>query len=141
MRILIADDDPQWTRALAGMCRRLGWEVTESHDCFTTLALARYEPPDAVCLSADMFGGNGLGVCEILASDDSFESRPIIMLTERLEVNSWSGCCDLSVFHVPKSDNVWQHIEPLLREFMEIDGTRPADCNSPFSELQHAHPM
>lgn len=116
MRILIADDDRELTWALAARCRECGLDAVEAHDGFTALALARYEKPDVFCLDVDMPGGNGLGVCEMLASDESFSKTPIIVLTGHRDANTIRRCHDLCAFYVPKGPNIWHRVEPLLAE-------------------------
>jgi DNA-binding response OmpR family regulator len=121
-RILIADDDPNLVDALAVRCRTLGLEVLTAYDARTALNSIFESRPDVACLDVSMPCGNGLGVCEMLVSDERFVSLPVIVLTGRTDPETIRRCHALCAYYVPKCTDLWSRIGPLLRELL------PTDC-------------
>lgn len=121
--VLIADDDRDLVNVLSVRCRRLGLKVLVAYDAFTALSLARSRTPDVICLDIEMPAGNGLCVCEMLASDESFRQTPIIMLTGRTDPDTIVRCHTLCAYYVEKCTNTWSRVEPLLRELVELPET------------------
>ncbi len=118
-RILIADDDKDLADYLAIRCRRMGAEVDVAHDGLTALNKVQFNEPDIVCLDVNMPGGTGLSVCEMLAGDERMNEIPVIILTGHTDTETIRRCHELCAYYVPKCDDVWYRIEPLLRELLE----------------------
>jgi CheY-like chemotaxis protein len=118
--ILIADDDVDLLAVLAARSRRLGLEVRTARDAVETLNRVQQAPPDVVCLDVNMPCGNGLSVCEMLATDPRFRSLPVIVMTGRSDEGTVRRCHDLCAYYVLKSSDVWKRVEPLLRELLGI---------------------
>jgi DNA-binding response OmpR family regulator len=123
--VLIADDDRDLVEALAVRCRRLGLGVYTAYDAFAALSLVRTRRPALACLDVEMPAGNGLSVCEMLASDKECASMPIIILTGKSDPDTIRRCHSMCVYYVEKCENVWPRIEPILRETFAIDATTP----------------
>ena len=126
--VLIADDDPALVEHLGWRCRRLGLRVLTAHDALSTLTTVRDAHPDMVCLDVNMPGGNGLSVCEMLASEPAWTSIPVIILTGREDEQTVIRCHQLCAYYIPKCPNVWARVEPLLCELLGLpaagDGLR-----------------
>jgi DNA-binding response OmpR family regulator len=116
--VLIADDDRDLVTALAHRCRRRGLDVRCAHDAFTALSLVRSELPDLVCLDVEMPAGNGLSVCEMLASDESCRSIPVAILTGKNDPDTIIRCHNLCAYYVEKCSDVWSRLEPLIDELL-----------------------
>jgi DNA-binding response OmpR family regulator len=116
--ILIADDDHDLVNVLAVRCRRLGLKVLCAYDAFSALSLIKSNTPDMVCLDVEMPAGNGLGVCEMLASDETCRSIPIAILTGRRDPETIIRCHSLCAYYVEKCPDVWSRIEPLVKELL-----------------------
>jgi DNA-binding response OmpR family regulator len=116
--ILIADDDRHLVHLLASRCRRLGLKVFSAHDAFTALTTVKSERPDMVCLDVEMPAGNGLSVCEMLASDETCRSIPIAILTGKSDPDTIMRCHNLCAYYVEKSPDVWSRLEPLVKELL-----------------------
>lgn len=125
-RILIADDDRALVAALSLRCRGLGLEVRTAHDARTALNMLFESPPDVACLDVNMPCGNGLSVCEMVASDSRFSGMPMIVLTGSSDPRTIVRCHALCAYYVPKCADLWRRIGPLLRELLEI-GARDVD--------------
>ncbi len=119
--VLIADDDRDLVEALAVRCHGLGLGVYTAYDAFTALSIVRAQRPDLACLDVEMPAGNGLSVCEMLATDKECASMPVIILTGKCDSDTIRRCHSLCVYYVEKCANVWPRIEPLLREHFEIN--------------------
>ena len=118
--VLIADDDPQLVSALALRVKGLGLEVRTAHDALTALNAANNSAPDLIILDVNMPAGNGLGACEMLASDPGTSLIPVIILTGRKDKETVRRCHDLLAYYVPKCPDVWTRVEPILRELLGI---------------------
>ena len=68
IKILIADDDTELLNALSLRCRKLGLDVIPVEDAMTALANAEFYSPEIVVTDIRMPGGNGMSVCEMIAS-------------------------------------------------------------------------
>ena len=120
--ILIADDDRNLVDALAVRCRTLGLTVRIAHDARTALNIIFDDRPDVACLDVNMPFGNGLCVCEMLASDERFVSLPVIVLTGKTDLETVRRCHNLCAYYVPKSADLWSRIGPLLHELLPETG-------------------
>jgi DNA-binding response OmpR family regulator len=116
--LLIADDDRELVAAIAFRCRRRGLKVLLAYDAFTALSLAKAEAPDMACLDVEMPAGNGLSVCEMLASDEACRSIPVAIMTARKDPETIIRCHDLCAYYVEKCPDVWSRLEPLLAEIL-----------------------
>jgi CheY-like chemotaxis protein len=116
--VLIADDDRDLVQALALRCGRLGLKTLCAYDAFSALSLIKSNRPDMVCLDVEMPSGNGLSVCEMLASDETCRSIPIAILTGRSDPETIMRCHSLCAYYVEKCPDVWSRIEPLLKELL-----------------------
>ena len=93
--LLIADDDRELVAAIAFRCRRRGLKVLLAYDAFTALSLAKAEAPDMACLDVEMPAGNGLSVCEMLASDEACRSIPVAIINGAEDPETIIRCRDL----------------------------------------------
>src|SRR5580692_6424041 len=116
--LLIADDDRELVAAIAFRCRRRGLKVLLAYDAFTALSLAKAEAPDMACLDVEMPAGNGLSVCEMLASDEACRSIPVAIMTGRTDPDTIIRCHNLCAYYIEKCPDVWTRLEPLLTEIL-----------------------
>ncbi|HEV8004094.1 MAG TPA: response regulator [Planctomycetaceae bacterium] len=116
--ILIADDDRELNSAIALRCRCHGLRVFCAHDAFTALSLVKSEMPDMVCLDVEMPAGNGLSVCEMLASDEACRSIPVAIMTGRTDPDTIIRCHNMCAYYIEKCPDVWSRLEPLLTEIL-----------------------
>jgi CheY-like chemotaxis protein len=79
--ILIADDDTALIYLLKAALGSLGAEITDAQDAISALLAVHESPPDLVILDVNMPAGNGLSVCEMLATDPGFADTPVIIFT------------------------------------------------------------
>lgn len=116
--IVIADDDRELVGAIALRCRRHGLKVLCAHDAFTALSLVKSEAPDMVCLDVEMPAGNGLSVCEMLASDEECRSIPVAIMTGRTDPDTIIRCHNMCAYYIEKCPDLWSRLEPLLTELL-----------------------
>jgi DNA-binding response OmpR family regulator len=116
--VLIADDDRELVNVIAMRCRRHGLKVLCAYDAFTALCLVKSGAPDMICLDVEMPAGNGLSVCEMLASDEACRSIPVAILTGRTDPDTIIRCHNLCAYYVEKCADVWTRLEPLLSEIL-----------------------
>jgi CheY-like chemotaxis protein len=118
--ILIADDDRELVQVLALRCRALGVHVECAHDALRALNLMQPTMPDLICLDVNMPAGNGLSVCEMLASEPRWAKTPVIILTGRTDPEIIIRCHQLCAYYVLKGGDVWSRIEPLVGELLSV---------------------
>ena len=120
-KIIIAEDDDALAQVLARRCRALGFRVQTTADALTALNLIALESPDLVCLDVGLTGGNGLSVCEMLATNPQLVGIPVVVLTGRTDEETMRRCYDLCAYYVPKCSDVWRRLEPLISELLDIN--------------------
>jgi len=81
--VLIADDDPNISRALGFLMRQEGYDVRIVADGEQALATVSSDPPDVILLDVMMPKGNGYDVCRALRANRSYGNIRIIMLTAK----------------------------------------------------------
>lgn len=131
--VLIADDDKQLVAALAMRIERLGVEVRTAHDALSALNEAYRSAPDLIILDVSMPAGNGLSVCEMLATDPGSSLIPVIILTGRHDRETVRRCHDMLAYYVLKCPDTWVRVEPIVRELLgmappETESPRPVVC-------------
>ena len=80
-RILIVDDEPDFSTIVKKNLEKEGFEVELAYDGAEGLAKVRSNPPDAIVLDVMMPEIDGYKVCSTLKSDDKYSGIPIILLT------------------------------------------------------------
>lgn len=86
--ILVVDNDAATRHMLAELLRQSGWEATEAADGFAALGLAGREQPDLVMMEIGLPGMDGFEVCQRLRARREFEETPILLLTDRDDLES-----------------------------------------------------
>lgn len=125
-RIVLADDDEDFIRALAVRCKQLPLDVRMAHDGIMALELISAEKPDLVCLDVSMPGLGGLTLGELLARDERYSETPIIILTGQPAYEVLPRCHMLPAYYVPKGPDAWTHLEPLLKELLGPSAEPPS---------------
>lgn len=120
--VLIADDDEHLAEILCARCESLGLAVDVANNAMTALGKIDEMTPDVVIMDVGMPLGNGLSVCEMMATHQDLADIPVIVLTGRSDPETIRRCHDLCVYYVTKNGNIWSRIEPLLREFTATPG-------------------
>jgi two-component system alkaline phosphatase synthesis response regulator PhoP len=80
-RILIVDDEPDFSMIVKKNLEKEGFEVELAYDGAEGLAKVKSNPPDAIVLDVMMPEIDGYKVCSTLKSDDKYSDIPIILLT------------------------------------------------------------
>jgi CheY-like chemotaxis protein len=119
--ILVADDDEDMVKMLMQRCTSLGCSVIGVNNAFDAISEIHRCTPDLVCLDVVMPSGDGLSVCEMVASDEQLKKIPIIILTGRSDESTIRRCHDMMMYYVEKSANTWERVEPLVRELLHLD--------------------
>jgi len=119
--ILIADDDADLVELLARRCRMLGLGVVTTGNALQALTKIDQIRPDVVILDVDMPGGNGLSACEMMAGNKELASIPVIVLTGRKDDETVRRCHFSCAYYVLKSPDVWNRVEPVLRDVLQLN--------------------
>jgi DNA-binding response OmpR family regulator len=116
--VVIADDDVNLVHALTIRCKSLGLEVHSAHDASAAWHQVEEFTPDVVVLDVEMPAGSGLCVSEMMSNHEKFKATPVVMLTGHTDHLTVRRCHQLMAYYVTKCDNVWERLEPLLRELL-----------------------
>lgn len=81
MTILIADDDPIFTRLFSTQLKAKGFKVTIAADAMQATMVIRKSKPDAVFLDINMPGGTGLEVLKNLRISTTTTMIPVIVMS------------------------------------------------------------
>ncbi|GGQ73616.1 ATP-binding protein [Couchioplanes azureus] len=79
--VLVAEDDQDHQRLIAGVIRRLGHNVTVADDGRAALVAAAHRRPDLVVADVDMPEMDGLQLCRALRGDPVFADVPVVLVT------------------------------------------------------------
>ena len=124
--ILIVDDDKDLVQLLAQRCQRIGLHVQTAHSVLMAMALLDQGLPDLVCLDINMPSGNGLSICEMMATDDEAAQIPVIVLTGRKDAETIRRCGQMCAYYVHKSTDVWHRVQPVIYELVDLDPPVPS---------------
>ena len=80
-KILIADDDEKFIRAVARHLRLKGYDVQWATDGFQALQVAQKLRPEIILLDVNMPAGGGIGTLERLKGFPVLASVPVIVMT------------------------------------------------------------
>jgi CheY-like chemotaxis protein len=127
-QIVVADDDPDLVHMLSQRCSALGCSVVGVDSALEAINVIHRMTPDLVILDVNMPSGNGLSVCEMMATDERLRTVPVIILTGQSDEQTIRRCHDMLVFYVQKGAEVWGRIEPLVGELLHLDES-PAGAN------------
>lgn len=116
--ILIADDDPVVVFALARRLQQLGYTVLRSPDAVHALLGTMRARPDLVILDVNMPSGNGLAVCEMMASDPQYAGTPVIIHSVIADEATKLRAQRLGAHHVEKSARSWTEIRSLVERLL-----------------------
>jgi CheY-like chemotaxis protein len=120
--ILIADDDPVIVFALSQRLQQLGFRVIHSPDATHALMGAMKVNPDLIILDVNMPSGNGLAVCEMMASDPRYAGTPVIIHSILSDEATKERCRQLGARHVEKSSRSWEQIKSLVETLIGKGG-------------------
>ncbi len=124
--ILIIDDDKDFVHALAQRCQHIGLEVRKAHNAFSALHKMDRELPDLVCLDVNMPTGCGLTICEMMSDDENACRVPVIILTGKQDIDTVRHCRKLCAYYVHKSPGMWNRLEPVIYELVDIERPEPS---------------
>ncbi|BCJ49598.1 hypothetical protein Asp14428_10730 [Actinoplanes sp. NBRC 14428] len=79
--VLVAEDDPDHQRLIAGVISRLGHHVTVAGDGRAALLSAAHRVPDLVVADVDMPELDGLQLCRALREDPVLGAVPVVLVT------------------------------------------------------------
>lgn len=80
-RILIVDDEPDFSMIVKKNLEKEGFEVELAFDGAEGLAKVKNNPPDAIVLDVMMPEIDGYKVCSTLKNDEKYSDIPIVLLT------------------------------------------------------------
>jgi len=118
--ILIVDDDDHLAHLLALRCQQIGLRVFTAQNSLAAMSILDRHAIDLLCLDVNMPMGNGLSMCEMLLTEPSPVSYPIIILTGRKDPATIRKCHDLCVYYVEKCPDVWRRLEPVIQELISV---------------------
>jgi len=98
-KILVVDDDPDMVELLSGVLREFGHSVVVARGGLDALNQGRRHLPDLILLDLMLGDMDGLSVCELLRSQRSTKSIPVVIMSalagEMTRINSLeSGAAD-----------------------------------------------
>ena len=120
-RLLIADDDVLFLRAMMFRCRELGAEVRGVSDGASALAEIRTDPPGMVILDVNMPGEDGVAIREAMLADPVLRKIPTVFLSGRSDPGVLDHCQILRSQHVLKGPSAWHQLRPLVCQHLEIE--------------------
>lgn len=80
-KIMVVDDQKDWTYLVRKILEKSGHEVVEAHSGPECTRLVNAERPDIIFLDIEMNGTNGWEICKGIKEDPSTSSIPVCMLS------------------------------------------------------------
>lgn len=117
--VLLVDDDDDALQVLGARCRSVGMQVLTARNLLTALGQVEKHRPDVICVDVNMPTGNGIGFCEMMASDPVTAAIPRILITGDATPQRRKEARALNAPLVPKSLDVWGTLQPLLERAVE----------------------
>ncbi|MEQ8836333.1 MAG: response regulator, partial [Lacipirellulaceae bacterium] len=118
--VLLVDDDDDSLQVIGARCRSVGMEVFTARNLLTALGQVEKHRPDVVCVDVNMPTGNGIGFCEMLASDPATAAIPRILITGDVTAERKEDARRLNAPLVPKSLDVWGTLLPHLERAVSV---------------------
>ncbi|WP_160149758.1 response regulator [Roseiconus lacunae] len=125
--ILFADDDPDLLRILVAKCKAISpnIEVVYARNAMAALTTTNVLRPDMVCMDVNMPRGNGMAVCEMIATHADLQSIPLIVLTGQQDEAIKERCRKISAHYIAKSGSIWPQIESIIRDNLDLTSGEP----------------
>jgi DNA-binding response OmpR family regulator len=83
MKVLLADDDPDFVKLCKVYLEGRGWRIIVARDALQASTVARRDLPDGVILDVNMPGGSGIRALKQLKASPRFAAIPIIVVSGR----------------------------------------------------------
>ncbi len=94
-RILLVDNDSDFTEFSATVLRSAGMHVTEILDPLQALSIAEAYNPDVIVLDVKMPGISGIELAALLRDNDSFAHVPMLFLSSEIDIQQQLLALDL----------------------------------------------
>jgi DNA-binding response OmpR family regulator len=134
-RILVVDDERDVVELITFNLRKRGYDVIAASNGLEGLVQARRHLPDLIVLDVMMDGMDGLSVCEVLRSQPSTRSIPVILLTaavgEIARLNGIAAGADEFMTKPFSPARLAQKIEEILRTEAAKNRAANGDEDSP----------
>lgn len=83
MKVLLADNDPDFVTLCKAYLEERGWRTVVARDALQASTVARRDLPDAVVLDINMPGGSGIRALKQLKASPRVKAIPIIVVSGR----------------------------------------------------------
>ncbi|WP_250536938.1 response regulator [Caballeronia sp. AZ10_KS36] len=83
MKILVFDDDRDFTAGLAALIEQMGHEVTVAHECESARQLASAQLFDVILADVDLPDGDGRHTCDSLRQEGASQTAYMVAITGR----------------------------------------------------------
>lgn len=100
MRILVVDDNPEFSRMMGTLLKLLGYRCVLADNGADVPALAAYEQPNLILLDLILLGEDGLAVARRLRADPTTRDIPIVLLTGTSALGLRERAQQIGVTHV-----------------------------------------
>lgn len=125
--VLIIDDDVYLAQAISMRLKRLGLNVVKTTDALHALMGVYKLRPDLAIIDVNMPSGNGLALCEMLATVENCRSIPIIVYTGTSDQGVIDRCRQLGHHYVHKSTTSWDELRSHVCRLLDL----PAGADQP----------
>jgi CheY-like chemotaxis protein len=85
MKVLLADDDPDFVLLLKTFLETQGWEIVVANDALQAGMVVRRDEPSAVLLDINMPGGSGIRALKQLKASPKYGRIPVIVVSGRVD--------------------------------------------------------
>lgn len=122
LRVLIADDDPDFAQLLVRRCAELDLDAETASDGSEAFLAGLRNPPDLFILDVKMPGTDGLTLCELIVADENLKDVPMIVLTGSSDDEVIRKCTALGASYCFKGLEIWPNLKPIIRQSLNMSG-------------------
>jgi len=126
MKVLLADDDPDFVLLLKTFLEGRGWQTTVANDALQAGMVARRDMPDAVLLDINMPGGSGIRALKQLKSSPKFGRIPVVVVSARQDEQLPRAMAELGAAAFMRKPVVLADVHQLLVQLLGEPASQPA---------------
>lgn len=124
--VLLADDDREFVNLLAQQLYSLELRPIVAYDALSAMILLKHDIPDLAILDMDMPYGNGLSLCDMMRSEPTWATIPVVLLTGRTEPALRRRASRLGISMIKKTVGYWEVLESKVCDLLGVESSVPA---------------
>jgi CheY-like chemotaxis protein len=122
--IVVVNGDQSIAQEFADRCNALGCCIYHTSNGLDGISLIRRVLPDLVCVDVSPTTSGGLGVCDVMATDERLRLTPVVLLAgpgTKIDLSERGGDCGMSITQIHNDAGTWDRLMPLIASRLQHD--------------------